>query len=135
MSWMPPALQWPDAELVMCQAIRAQLLARPEAVASGVFVGNHVPPDRRARMVIVRRDGGTPTGVVDRPLLTLRCWAESQQDAVDLGRLVQALAKKLPGQSGITRVETPSGVIRLPDESEQPSVYLTVVVHLRGAQL
>ena len=135
MSWQTPVILWPDVEALVCTRLRSLLSARSEPHAQGVWVSNAVPDPRRDRMVIVRRDGGTARGERDRARLTVRCWATTPKDAADLGRLTAALLQSLPGLGGVLQVIPVSGPTRLPDESGQPSVYLTTEVHMRGEQL
>ena len=135
MTWLRPALLFPDAELLITQRVRAQLATRPEPYAQDVYVSNKVPDPRRARMVIVRRDGGTPIADRDRPRLSFQVWGGAEQDTTDLARLLVALLHRLPGTHGILRVEVLSGPTDVPDESGQQRRYVTAEIHVRGSAL
>ena len=137
MTWRPAAILFPDIELVLTTKFRAALAARTEPYATGVFVSNAVPNPRRDRMVIVRRDGGTPTAMRDRPRVTVRVWAMSEQDATDLARLVMALAPTLIDGSPIVAAPTDGrpGPNPVADESGQPMRMLSIEFHTRPTQL
>lgn len=115
-----------DAELWWTVYIRGALVDRDETYAQGVFVGNKVPPSRKPRMVIVRRDGGTVNGLFDRPRVSFNVWgdkdkATGEKEAGDLARLVLALAQVAPlSGAGVTHVEVQSGPNAIPDESGAP---------------
>ena len=96
MTWRPPALVFPDIELILTQRIRAALNARSEAYAQNVHVSTSVPNPRKDRMVTVRRDGGPTTAHRDQPRVGINVWATTEQHATDLSRLVVAILRSLP---------------------------------------
>lgn len=120
MTLQPIAAQPIDADLWWIVYLRGALVGRPESCASGVYFDRAVPPERRDRMVIVRRDGGNVSGVFDRPRVALDVWAKTEQDATNLARLVIALALEAPGADGCTRVRHLSGPNSIADPSGQP---------------
>lgn len=136
MTWQPAALIFPDIELVLTARYRTALAGRSEPYASGVYVGNKVPATRRPRMLIVRRDGGTQAEMRDRPRVSLRVWSEAgkEQDAIDLARLVMALAPSFVDGSPIVAVPNAgkSGPFPVADESAQPLQQMTIEFHTRG---
>lgn len=128
--WQPAPVLYPDAELVLTTAMRAALVTRAEA---DVFVSRSVPNPRKARMVILTRDGGTPSGVIDTARIRIRCYDQTHQAATDLARLVLALAPTLVGSNGITAVRFQSGPYEVADE--QPMRYALAEFDLRGEAL
>jgi hypothetical protein len=72
-------------------------------------------------MVIVRRDGGSVSGLFDHPRVSLDVWAKTEQDATNLASLVVALALKAPlAGAGVTYVSHLSGPNSVADPSGQP---------------
>lgn len=121
MTLQPVAALPVDADLWWIVYLRGALVGRPESYASGVYFDRRVPSTRRDRMVIVRRDGGSVSGVFDNPRISLDVWAKTDQDATDLARLVIALALKAPlAGAGVTYVSHLSGPNSVPEESGQP---------------
>lgn len=134
MPWQPTAVLYPDIELVLTQRIRNALAGRAEAYAQNVYVSNAVPATRRDRMVIVRRDGGTQAEMRDRPRVSLRIWAMTEQDATNLASFVVALCRRFADGSPIVAVPTSgiSGPSPVSDESGQPLRYVVIEFHTRG---
>jgi hypothetical protein len=128
-----PVTIFPDVELWACGFLQAELAARPEPYAAGVYVGNTVPEQRAARMVVVRRDGG-PRLDRTRELarLTVRTWANSEQEVTDLGRLVAALLWTAPDGQPVIRVEQSTGLTPVADDSRQPLRLQTFELTVRG---
>lgn len=136
MPWQPLPLIFPDAELWATQYLRTALTARAETYATNVFVGMKVPSSRRDRMILIRRDGGTATGLTDSARLSLRVWATTEQDATDLARLALALLWAAPGRDPVVASVThDSGPVSIPDESATPLRYAVVTVGLAAKQL
>lgn len=138
-----PAILFDDAELWACDYLRPALAARPESYTDDVFVSNSIPlnaatgePERRDRMVIVRRDGGLRSGVVfDNPRLGIQCWAQTTQDAVDLARMVLALLVAAPGDANVKAMTGFTGPTRIADPSKQPLAYVTAELRTKGTDL
>lgn len=134
MTWQPIPQMAPDVELWATTYLRTELLQRPEHVADA-FVSNKVPTTRRDRMVIVRRDGGRTANLRDIARVNVRCWAKTDQDAIDLARLVSALLFDAPGADGVLRVVQQSGPIPVADESGQPMRMSVYEIHSRAEVL
>lgn len=136
MTWQPPRVVFPDTELVLTGLLRDALAARPEPYAADVYVGTKVPNPRRPRMVTIRRDGGLVVdGLLDEARVGINVWADTEQDANDLTRLVSALLWASSDGKPICRVEPISGSIAVADESGQPLRYLAFEIRLRGEPL
>lgn len=137
MPWQPLGLIFPDIELVLTGRFRTALAARSEPFAQNVFVSNSVPSQRRDRMLIVRRDGGTQAEMRDRPRVTLLVWAKTEKDADDLARLVMALAPTFVNGSPIVAapISGRSGPYSVADESPQFLRQSSVEFHTRGVPI
>lgn len=128
---MQPAEVIPvDAELWATGYLRAFLLGRPETYAAGVWVGKIRPTENRPHMVAVRRDGGPVNGLIDNPRLTFRVWADKDQEASDLARLVVAAVKRSPGNGPVLSVTNVFGPSPIPDSS-QPQYLVNTELRLR----
>lgn len=132
---MIPAVLFPDTILEVTGRVRTALAGRPEQVASDVFVGSTVTPQKRHdRMVIVRRDGGARLdGARELVRLGVNVWATSESDVHDLAQLVRSILWTLPDGEPIVAVADSAGPYPVPDESKQPREYLSVVVTVRGS--
>ena len=120
MTLQPAAAAPIDADLWWIVYLRGALVGRSEAYAQGVKFDRAVPNPRHDRMVIVRRDGGSVTGIFDQPRVSLDVWAKSEQDATNLASLVVALALEAPGTNGCLRVRHLSGPNAVADPSGVP---------------
>lgn len=120
MTLQPVAALPIDADLWWIVYLRGALVGRPEPYASGVYFDRRVPTERRDRMVIVRRDGGSVSGLFDHPRVALDVWAKTEQDATNLASLIVALALDAAGANGCTRVTHLSGPNSVADPSGQP---------------
>ena len=114
MAWQPDILTHPDAELLAAGYLRTELTGSPETYAQNVYVSNEAPATTSRSVVTVRRDGGPIRDIYDYPRLTVSVWAEREQDASDLARLVHALMVAARGRAdGVvdtTSLSGPSGV-------------------------
>lgn len=137
MPWQPLGLIFPDIELVLTGRFRSALAGRTEPFAQDVYVANKVPAQRRNRMLIVRRDGGTQAEMRDRPRVTFLVWADTEQEADDLARLVMALAPTFVDGSPIVVAPTSgrSGPYPVADESPQFLRQASIEFHTRGVPL
>jgi hypothetical protein len=130
------AVAFPDVELWATTYLRAALSVRPEPYTANVYVNNVVPAQRHDRMCIVRRDGGPRLDAVrEAARLNVRVWAQTEQDATDLARIVSALLWAAPDGDPVLRVEQPTGPTPVADESQQPLRLLAFEVVVRGTQL
>lgn len=110
-----------DAELWWCDYLRDALGDREDPEATDVFVSRAVPSQRRDRMVIVRRDGGVVSGVLDTPRLSFNVWATTEREATDLAALVVGLALAAPSTGGaVKRVTHVGGPFSVTDDSGHP---------------
>ena len=136
-----PVVLFADLELWATGVLRTALAARAEPYTDDVYVGNDVPknaatgePERRPRMVTVRRDGGPRDKMA--PLETARVgvnvYAETDQDANDLARMVAALLWASPNGAPVVKVNQTSGPSTIDDPSRLPRRYMTFELRARG---
>ncbi|MET0490361.1 MAG: hypothetical protein ABW143_09015 [Acidimicrobiales bacterium] len=120
---------FPDAE----DWTVAYLLAYFAGTEGGeaITVDSSMPTDRPNLMVLVRRDGGTATALRDNARLTLRCWGRTESEAMNLGRETYAAVHNAGGDA-VADVDDVAGLVRVPDESGQPSVMFTVQIRTRA---
>lgn len=130
MTLQPAEVIAPDAELWATGMLRAALADRPESWASDVYVGNEKPTTNRPRCVVIRRDGGRKTGVFDYPRFGVRVFADVEQEAADLARLVIALFFVAPGDGVCVATSNFLGPNGVPDAS-QFQKYFTFEAQLR----
>lgn len=130
MTWQPAAVLYPDAELTTITLLRTLLATEGQG---DVKVLRTMPQTRPPRCVQVIRDGGNASNLRDRARMRVLVWDTTYQKAVDLARLIVALAPRMVGQSGVLRVEHLSGPYEIPDAA--PKQYLLFEVHYRGAEL
>jgi hypothetical protein len=118
MTLQPAAVMPADAELWGTGYLRTFLAGRAEPYASGVWVGRTKPTENKPRIVAVRRDGGPITGIFDNPRLTIRVWANSDDDAADLARLIVGAISVSPGHGPVVAVTNLFGPSPIPDSSQ-----------------
>lgn len=131
MTMQPASVLFPDIELWATGYLRTALAAREEPYAANVWVDNKKPSTNKARIVAVRRDGGAQVGLRDFPRLTVRVWADKEQDASDLSRLVCALMVNARGSGHVANVGVIAGPMGVPD-SAQPQKFMTFEVTTRS---
>lgn len=137
------AVIYDDVELWATGYLRTALTARSEPYTDNVFVSDQMPknattgePERRTRMVLVRRDGGGRSDqVFDNPRLSIDCWAGTWQDATNLARMVAALVQSAPGDANVKRAVMTGGPTRVADPSRQPRVFTTFDLVVKGTDL
>lgn len=134
-----PVVLFSDLELEVCTRLKAALDARGESYTDGVFVGRQNPlnaaasaPERRTRMVTVRRDGGPRLDRVrEQASIGVNVYAETHRICNQLALMVEALITSLPDGDPICRVDRSSGLI--PVEADAgPQVYITFDLVARG---
>lgn len=130
-----PSVLFPDVELEACGYLRTALAGRVEAYTDNVGVANDVSRTTKVRKVIVRRDGGPQNGLFDYPRLTIRVFADVEQEASDLARMVQALMVAAPGTGSVCGATVQSGPIGIPESGTQFQKSLTVEWMVRGTNL
>lgn len=132
---MMQAVVFPDVELEVVDYLRAALAARPEAFAAAT-VDIRVPSPIPARLVQVRRDGGTRLDQTrEAARMTINVFAANEADVTDLARLCRALLWAAPDGDPIVRVDDISGPVAIPDESQRKRRFFTVEVIVRGENL
>lgn len=130
---MQPIVMFPDVEAWAVSFLRDALAEREEPYAQGVFVATNVPTERRDRMAIVRRDGGTRrTVVTETARLGVRVFGGSEEEASDLTTLVRALLMASPGEGPVRRYAEIAGPARLIEESGQPLRYFSAELTVRS---
>ncbi|MBA3782394.1 MAG: hypothetical protein H0X12_11160 [Nocardioides sp.] len=129
MTFQPAPVMYPDAELLLTGAFRAELVAAGEV---GVTVARKIPNPRTSRMVIITRDGGAVGELRDRPRVRIRVWDTTDQKATDLARRVVAIGLGLPLGGYVLRAEHLSGPYDVADASETPQRYVLFEFHTRG---
>jgi hypothetical protein len=121
----------PDSELWGTGYIRAFLQGRSEPYAAGVSVVKVKPTTNKPRLVQIRRDGGPLIGVFDHPRLTVRVFADVDQEASDLARLVMGAFKIAALGSGpVVALTSLSGPNPIPDSS-QPQYVIDAELMMR----
>lgn len=120
-----------DAELWGTGYIRAFLAGRSEPYAAGVTVTKIKPTTNKPRLVQIRRDGGPLIGVFDHPRLTVRVFADDDQEASDLARLVMGALKVAALDDGpVVALTSLSGPSPIPDSS-QPQYVIDAELMMR----
>lgn len=131
-----PAIAPPDVILWATAHFRAALAARPEPVAATAFVGDEVPNPRRPAMVVIESDGGPRLDYVRSAVrLRFQVWGATKKDATDLALIVYALVAACPDGAPVCAVSALAGPWRVADESDQPKMFLTAELIVRGANL
>lgn len=118
MTLQPAGVIPPDVELWATGYLRAFLASRPEPFAAGVYISNTKPTGNRPRTVAVRRDGGPVRGVFDFPRIAVRVWADKEQEAADLARLIVAGLKIAPGNGPCVATLAVFGPSPIPDAAQ-----------------
>jgi hypothetical protein len=136
-----PVVLFDDIELWATGTLRTMLAARAEPYTDNVYIGNDLPrnattgePERRPRMVTVRRDGGPrdEAAPLESPSIAVNVWAETDQDANDLARMVAALLWSSPDGDPVVKVTQTTGPSDINDPSGQPRKYMTFDLRSRG---
>lgn len=119
---------FPDVELVLTGLLRAPLLATHD-----VMVSNTQTATSRAFTVVIRNDGG-PTGMATatyRVGVRIIGPPDQWQATGDLGRLVAAHLRRLPGRGPVVNVANLTEPYRVPTDG-RPEFYLTGEITLTG---
>lgn len=114
---MTQAIIFDDVEAWAINFLTSALANRTEPYAANVYVANALPQTRRARQVIVRRDGGTRADLIrDLPRLTVRVYGRNDAETGDLAALVRALlGAAADGSTPVARVREALGPTAVPD--------------------
>lgn len=135
MTWQPAPILHADIEAWAVAYLTTALDARGEPFTESVKVSNAVPNPRADRMVIVRRDGGLPVEMFDRPRLNVGVWALTEEDVADLTRLVAALLWAAPDGDPVQRAEMVGGPVSIPDPAGVFRRSMTFEFQTRGEAL
>lgn len=116
-TWQPAALTFPDAEQWTVDYLTARIPDLPDysGHAAEAWIGSESPDKRWDLMVVVRRDGGSVTGVDDFPRLSVRTWALTEPVATAFAGWVTTQLLAAPGVRGCKAVRHLSGPLRVPD--------------------
>jgi hypothetical protein len=123
-----------DGVAVAVTYLRAKFTARGETS----IVGSKIRDPRPAKFVKVRLMGTSTFDIVrSAPMLTFECWAATDIDAWNLGRLTEALIVAMPDQStSCTRVVDVGGLVDQPDpDSGSPRYVFTKQLYLSTSVL
>ena len=146
---MPPQIKMPDAMLVGTSFLRSALLpyaALPHVTGVRVVTENPPDGDLNAKLVRVRRSGGTRVNLVeDAARLDVMFWHPNDRLRWELAELVRGLlhaatgtvvsGSPLPAPTTIGQVTEFLGPGAFPDprDNDREIIMLTVEVRLRGA--
>lgn len=102
---------FPDVEALAVNHLAQRLSERSEPEAQDVYVANRDPQTRRARMVLVRRDGGPRLDVKrEAARLTVRIYGRDDDEAGRLATLVRAfLSSAADGSTPVVLTRELSG--------------------------
>lgn len=128
-----PTVMFTDIEAWAVGYLDTALTASSEPYADGAEVSNRTPDEMPARMVTVRDDGGPRSAVTKVASLAVNVWAETEEDASDLIRLVVALLESATADGPIVGHQATSGPARVPEESGVPHWFASVDLVHRGA--
>lgn len=122
---MAEGVQFPDAELAVCNLLRNPLLGGLPVVAD-------IPATRPPEFVRVIRTGGPrETLRSEAPILAIEAWAQKKARAVEIANQARAVLGAADGQVfGVTELAGPG---YLPDpQSTQIRYTFTVQARIRG---
>ncbi len=123
-----PSVIWPDAVAITRNWLHAHNLGAPVEVK--------MPIPRPTTIVIVERGGGPRNQAWDNPRLAFQCWAETQDDALDLVNNVRDALAQMPGlRDGfhVSHTDESGGPAWAPDtNTASPCFLLTVDARIRA---
>jgi hypothetical protein len=130
-----PLLVAPDVEAYLTAYLRFSLSTAGLSYTSGVTVSISVPDPIPARLVVVRRDGGSRLDDVrEAARLGIRVWASTDKDAHDLAAYVAGLVVASPDGQPVLRARLLSGPSSIAEPNPQRRLrYLTAEVIVRCA--
>lgn len=86
--------------------VQADIRERLQAALPDVAVRVSVPADRPARLVVVRRSGGSErNALIDAPGVEMQCWGVTEAEACELAHSVAAAMRSLAFADGYASVE------------------------------
>jgi hypothetical protein len=131
-----------DIELFLVSWYRAALAARTEAYAAGVEVDRVEFEPLPRRLVVIRDDGGVHTSLVtDERMLGISALAgtrETPKDALDLARLLRALAHTIPSPdpaNPVAAVLRSTAPVLILEQQERARAYFTLTLSVVGRPL
>jgi hypothetical protein len=117
MTWPVAPILYEDAELLLCDRTRGLLDDQ------NVLVGRRIP-EQWTRLVVWNRLGGSPHPPFDVALMQCRVFAPTDQECVDLARILQARLPMLCDGSPITNIAVTGGPSDLGVEDSPMRQYL-----------
>lgn len=128
-----------DLEMYLVGWFRAALFGRTEPFADDVVVDRVEYEPLPKRLVVIRDDGGPRTGVnTDERQVGISVLAgtrESPKDAMDLARLLRALAQQIPSPdlaNPVAAVLRSSAPVLVPEQQERARAYSTLTLSVVG---
>jgi hypothetical protein len=136
---MMPAVIFPDVELVLVAAIKAELLTRSETYAQNVFIATKKPAADKnpypSRIITIRSDGGPKLDWVRKSeRVAITVWADTYADASNLARLIEALSITLTSES-IKLSQVILSPVRIDEAGPQECRYMTLELITKGSTL
>jgi hypothetical protein len=125
--WQPAQILYPDAELVLCDKTR-ELLADQD----DVYIGRTIPKTW-AKAITWNRIGGTEDAPFDTAMMECRIWAPTDQQCMDLARLLQARLPGIYDGAPVIRAVVVGGPTDLGIE-DSPMRQLLYNITIRGTQ-
>lgn len=124
---------FPDVEATLVAYLNQSLAARGESARAST----HVPNPRPAQLVRVTRIGGPRRNAVqDDAMVTVQCWAASEVEAADLGRISRGIVHSMDvwdGEIGVFYAGEVGGLAYLPDpDSGTPRYQFTVTLRAKA---
>lgn len=137
------SVMFADLELWLVGWLRGRLAARPEPICAGVTVNNKEPTGEfPAKLVVVREDGITRTGLVTGEAsigVTVFAGTKSlPQPANELVRMVRAIIEDCPGAepgNPVAAVVDSTGPFAIPEDGPSARRYLTFNLAVVGVPL
>lgn len=126
----------PDVELVTIGIIRGFLSSRLEDYAQDVKVDRRTPKEIPPRMVTVRDDGGPRIDIARwQPRVGINVYADTDQNAADLARLVAAGLWAAADGDPIRKVIRPTSPVRIPEVDNRPHLYWSCELIIKGGEI
>lgn len=126
----------PDVELVVIGIIRGFLAGRVEDYAQDVKVDRRTPVTIPLRLVTVRDDGGPRIDVARwQPRIGVNVYADTDQNAADLARMVAAGLWAAADGAPIRKVIRPTSPVRVPEVNDKPHLYFSCELIIKGDEI
>jgi hypothetical protein len=138
---LKPAILFPDAVAWAVTYLGPALAARVEPFADDVTVRSQAPREDATdpapvpgRVVTIRDDGGPDRDLTKVNSLGVNVWADTEEEAGDLARLVAALLRAGVGTGALVAHLGANGPYPIPDESGH-HWFLSADLLFRGSSL